>query len=266
MTREEILKHLQKIEVQYNVKILYAVESGSRAWGFSSLDSDWDVRFIYVHPLNWYLTVNLSRDVIEIMTDEGFDAVGWDIRKALQLYRKTNPTMLEWLRSPIVYIDNMQLKSVLLSSEIHFFNTKRGIYHYFHVATNHQNRYLEKRGVELKRFLYYFRSLLACKWIIKNGTPPPVPFEELVATMVDDKQILDSITGLLTLKRKSKEHDKEIVTESLLIYGAKLQKEVESELSQFVEHKPTLEKDPVLDALLYNMVTKSETANYSNLR
>lgn len=173
MTREEILKHLQKIEVQYNVKILYAVESGSRAWGFSSPDSDWDVRFIYVHPLNWYLTVNLSRDVIEIMTDEGFDAVGWDIRKALQLYRKTNPTMLEWLRSPIVYIDNMQLKSVLLSSEIHFFNTKRGIYHYFHVATNHQNRYLEKRGVELKRFLYYFRSLLACKWIIKNGTPPP---------------------------------------------------------------------------------------------
>lgn len=55
MTREEILKHLQKIEVQYNVKILYAVESGSRAWGFSSPDSDWDVRFIYVHPLNWYL-------------------------------------------------------------------------------------------------------------------------------------------------------------------------------------------------------------------
>ena len=99
MTREEILKHLQKIKVQYNVKILYAAESGSRAWGFSSPDSDWDVRFIYVHPLNWYLTVNFNRDVIEIMTDEGFDAVGWDIRKTLQLYRKTNPTMLEWLKS-----------------------------------------------------------------------------------------------------------------------------------------------------------------------
>lgn len=116
------------------------------------------------------------------MTDEGFDAVGWDIRKTLQLYRKTNPTMLEWLRSPIVYIDNMQLRNVPLSDEIHFFNTKRGVHHYFHVGTNHQNRYLEKRGIELKRFLYYFRSLLACKWIIKNGTPPPVPFEKLVSS------------------------------------------------------------------------------------
>ena len=106
--KEKITKKLSIIEKEYNVKIIYACESGSRAWGFESQDSDYDVRFIYFHDLNWYLSVEDRRDVIEKPADGVFDINGWDLRKTLKLLRKSNPPLLEWLQSPIVYnkIDN----------------------------------------------------------------------------------------------------------------------------------------------------------------
>ncbi len=102
MTKEFILANLSKIEREHNVKILFAAESGSRAWGSASPDSDWDIRFIYVHPLEWYLTVDSGRDVIEVMTDDGFDAAGWDIRKALGLFKRVNLTLYEWPNTPFI--------------------------------------------------------------------------------------------------------------------------------------------------------------------
>jgi len=102
--RDTILSRLDQIETQHGVKILYACESGSRAWGFPSTDSDYDVRFLYVHPAEWYLSVDEKRDVIERpLTPENFDIGGWDLRKALRLFRKSNPPLLEWLGSPNIY-------------------------------------------------------------------------------------------------------------------------------------------------------------------
>jgi predicted nucleotidyltransferase len=103
--KQEIIKCLDQIERDEDVRIFYACESGSRAWGFESTDSDWDVRFIYVHPRDWYLTIDIEekRDVIERPINDELDISGWDLRKALKLLRKSNPPLLEWLSSPIVY-------------------------------------------------------------------------------------------------------------------------------------------------------------------
>ena len=101
--QKEILKTLDQIEAQNNVKILYACESGSRAWGFPSPDSDYDVRYLYIRPVESYLKLFSERDVIEGPIDEVKDFVGWDLQKALKLLMKGNAPLIEWVRSPIVY-------------------------------------------------------------------------------------------------------------------------------------------------------------------
>lgn len=104
--QSEIMQRLYTIEKENNIKILYAIESGSRGWGFASKDSDYDVRFIYTHPTDWYLSIEDKKDFIEIPINDLLDINGWDIRKALLQYKKSNPTLMEWLSSPIVYMEN----------------------------------------------------------------------------------------------------------------------------------------------------------------
>ena len=103
--RAEILTRMHNAEKEHGVRILLAVESGSRAWGFESPNSDFDARFIYVHPRDWYLSVGLEeqRDVIEYPIVDDIDLNGWDLRKALRLFWKSNPAFVEWIQSPIVY-------------------------------------------------------------------------------------------------------------------------------------------------------------------
>lgn len=103
---ERVNKDLLAIEQAYNVKILYACESGSRACGFGSPDSDYEIRFIYVNKFLWYLTIKETRDVIECPIIDELDMNGWDLHKALRLLQMNNPTLLEWLQSPIVYFQH----------------------------------------------------------------------------------------------------------------------------------------------------------------
>jgi predicted nucleotidyltransferase len=86
-----------------DVVVLLAVESGSRAWGFSSKDSDYDARFIYLRRPEAYLSIRAPRDVIERRIVDEVDVNGWDLRKALGLLMKSNPPLLEWLQCPIIY-------------------------------------------------------------------------------------------------------------------------------------------------------------------
>jgi len=99
-----IMSELRSIETREDVRILFAIESGSRAWGFASPDSDFDVRFVYVRRQDWYLSLTPGRDVIELPLVGDDDINGWDIRKALNLALKPNPVLLEWLSSPVQYI------------------------------------------------------------------------------------------------------------------------------------------------------------------
>ena len=216
-----ILSKLKEIEQKYDVRILLAVEAGSRAWGFSSPDSDYDVRFVYVHPLDWYLSLCEQRDVIEEMDPDGvLDVSGWDLRKALGLLAKGNCGLAEWLASPIVYRMDPVFFLEINSLKNRYLRKVSAAHHYFCMAMNHDKRYLEKRRTELKRFLYHVRGLLAAKWIVEKDSFPPVPFLDLVKSEVKDDAVRVDILDLVGLKRQGKENDKVIVNDSLVEFAA----------------------------------------------
>lgn len=198
-----IAEKLEEIEKGENVRIIHCVESGSRAWGFASPDSDYDVRFIYVRPLDYYLRLDKTADVIEWQLDDVLDINGWDIKKALMLLHKSNPTLFEWNGSPIVYRTTEQWGRV--SDIINgFFIRKSGVYHYLSTAKSNYREYLKGEQVRLKKYFYVIRPILACKWILKEQTPPPMLFTELAEKYLDD-EIKAEVDKLLEVKMKTPE-------------------------------------------------------------
>ncbi len=169
---------LNEIEKTQKVRIIHAVESGSRAWGFASPDSDYDVRFIYIRPLEYYLKLEKTRDVIEYQLDETLDINGWDLQKALRLLYKSNPTLFEWNNSPIVYKTTPEWQRVrnIIND---YFKSKHGLYHYLSTAKSNYREYLRTDTVKLKKYFYVLRPVLSCKWIIDKNSPPPMLFSEL---------------------------------------------------------------------------------------
>ena len=220
---------LAGIEREERVKILYACESGSRAWGFSSPDSDYDVRFIFVRPLDDYLTLLPKRDVIEKMyKEEDIDLAGWDLRKAMNLFAKSNPSFYEWLNSPVVYLEDAEFIGKVRSMMDECFIPKASFHHYLGTAVSHDLRYLERKGIVLKRFLYYFRSLLCCRWVAERRTSPPVRFETLFGEMIGEQELLDAVNRMLEKKREGKEHDSSTVEDCLIDYGEGLRDQMET--------------------------------------
>ena len=177
----KIFEQLANIETDRDVRILYATESGSRAWGFASRNSYYDVRFIYIHQPNWYLSIRERRDVIECPISDDLDISGWDLRKALGLFSKLNPPLLEWLGSPIIYKDVCGLADKLREMLTTAFQPQRTMYHYLHMARGNYREYLKGEIVRLKKYLYVLRPILACLWIEKHGTMPPTEFSKLVS-------------------------------------------------------------------------------------
>ncbi|MFT3735011.1 MAG: nucleotidyltransferase domain-containing protein [Rhodocyclaceae bacterium] len=198
--RTRVLEALANIETEHNVTVLFACESGSRGWGFASPDSDYDVRFIYVHRLPWYLTVEAQRDVIELPISDELDVSGWELRKALQLLRKSNPTLLEWLDSPVVYREDAAVAQRLRELAPLFFSSLRGRYHYLAMAKKNFRGYLQGESVRLKKYLYVLRPLLALRWIDVGKGMPPMRFADLAAGVLDDVALLDEINRLLAIK------------------------------------------------------------------
>ncbi len=198
-----IEQKLNEIEERENVRILHCIESGSRAWGFASPDSDFDVRFIYVRPKEFYLRLEKMRDVIEWQLDDTLDINGWDLQKAMRLLHKSNPTLFEWNTSPIVYrtTEEWQAMSGLINR---CFVTKSGLYHYLSTARSNYREYLRGENVRLKKYFYVLRPLLACRWIIGRGTPPPMLFSELLEAY-PPQEIRSDVETLLELKMNSPE-------------------------------------------------------------
>lgn len=197
--RERILEELRKIEETEDVKIIMAIESGSRAWGFASPDSDYDVRFIYVRKKEDYLKLEGVRDVIEWRLDETLDINGWDIKKALQLLHKSNPTVFEWCASPIVYMEREEfgwLKELLPE----YFSVKKSLFHYWHMAETNYWEYLKGEEVRVKKYFYVLRPLMAAKWILDKKSAPPMLFDDLVAAELEN-DLKPELTRLLELKK-----------------------------------------------------------------
>jgi len=198
-----ISDQLAELEKKEGVCILHAVESGSRAWGFASPDSDFDVRFIYVRRLEDYLKLETTRDVIEWRQDDVLDINGWDLQKALRLLRNSNPTLFEWNNSPIVY--RTTSKWAAISKEINDYFLKRaGLHHYLNTAKSNYRTYLKGETVRLKKYFYVLRPLLACRWILDKSCPPPMLFSDLMEAECEP-EIRPVIDDLLELKAVSSE-------------------------------------------------------------
>jgi predicted nucleotidyltransferase len=184
------------------VRVLYACESGSRAWGFASHDSDYDVRFLYVHPRDWYLSVDERRDVIEQPLDDELDVSGWELRKALRLLRKSNPPLLEWLKSPLVYRQDAAFVAEFSELAVDFYSPRRCFAHYLHMAFGNWRNYLLGRElVSLKKYLYVFRPLLACRWLERGLGQVPMLFAELVATVLEEPDVRAALDELVARKQ-----------------------------------------------------------------
>ena len=204
--RDEILARVRSAEAEHSVRILYACESGSRAWNFASPDSDYDVRFIYVRDRDWYLSfdVETRRDVIEYPIADDIDCSGWDVRKALYLFTRTNGALFEWLHSPILYIEEGTLARSLRELAARAINPTALCYHYSHMARRNAREYLYEDQVLLKKYFYMLRPLLAIRYIEARCGIPPVRFEDLVDA-VGPPEIRSSIAALLELKRRTEE-------------------------------------------------------------
>lgn len=201
--RGQIEEELRRIEREDNVQILYACESGSRAWGFPSQDSDYDVRFIYVRPEDWYLSIFQKRDVIERPISDRLDVNGWDLKKALNLFRKSNPPLLEWLQSPIIYRENSKITEQIRRLAAASFSPKACMLHYVHMAKGNYREYLQGEQVKIKKYFYVLRPVLACQWIEKHRTMPPIEFDRLVSDLVPEGSGLREAIGSLLLRKRA---------------------------------------------------------------
>jgi predicted nucleotidyltransferase len=195
---KQIKAELLEIERRENVRILRAVESGSRAWGFASPDSDYDVRFIYIRQPEYYLRLGKTRGVIDWKLDDVLDINGWDLQKALRLLCKSNPTLFEWASSPMVYHTTPEWAKISAIFPDYFLS-KPGLYHYLRMAEGNYRDCLKGAMVKVKKYLYILRPILAAKWILSKGTPPPMLFSELVAAEAEPS-VAAEINKLLKIK------------------------------------------------------------------
>jgi len=250
---DRIRDELDRIERQQQVRILYACESGSRAWGFASADSDWDVRFVYLRPAAWYLTIADRRDVIEEPIAEDLDISGWDLPKALGLFRKSNPPLLEWLQSPTVYRETGALAARLRDLMPAYYSPISCLYHYLHMARGNHRQYLQGDEVWVKKYFYVLRPVLACLWIESGRGVVPTEFATLVEALVPDGALRAAIDRLVARKLAGAELDRgpriAAISEFLDEQLARLSGE---------NQQPPQTRDPApLDALFHDLLRET---------
>lgn len=193
-------------ENNYHVKIPLAVESGSRAWGFASPDSDYDCRFIYVHQKDWYVTVFEKRDVIEYAADPVYDINGWDLKKILQHIMKSNAVMFEWLLSNITYIRDPYVTGLLRDLAEEFFNPIAAGYHYLSIAKNKLSEILAEDEIKLKRYFYVLRPIANLNFMYQHGKIPYTEYDRTLAETDTAPEILSAVQELMAVKSVSGEN------------------------------------------------------------
>lgn len=267
--RAAVLDALQRIEREHDVRVLFACESGSRGWGFSSPDSDYDARFVYVHPLPWYLSVNEEtgpgepqRDVIELPIADDLDVSGWDLRKTLRLVAKSNPTLLEWLCSPVVYGQDDDATATLRTLVDESYSPLSSWHHYRSMAEANFRGYLRGEQVRTKKYLYVLRPVLACLWIERVGSPPPMAFEKLLDRLLPSGDLRADIERLLAKKRASAEVEDGPRVPSISAF-------LEFELERMATMAPMLERGSGigrgrLDAVFRKMIGASRAPYFSS--
>lgn len=203
--KHEIELRLRQVEQQRGVKIIYAAESGSRAWGLASPDSDYDVRFVYVQPREEYLRIDEQPDFIEWQLDAVYDINGWDLKKTLSQIASGNATVFEWMNSPVVYRTSQQWENMCPVFR-QYFSQKAAVRHYFGIAVKTFTKYLQDEKVRYKKYFYALRPLLAARYIENRHGEPPVLFEQLEGEL--PAELRETVGRLLEIKRQTAESEK----------------------------------------------------------
>lgn len=258
VTKDLILSKLKEVEDKERVRILYAVESGSRGWGFESKDSDYDVRFIYTHLLEWYLSIEDKSDVIEYPVSGSLDISGWDIKKALKLFKAFNPPLYEWLNSPIIYLENGKFAKKLRDLISKFYSPVACLQHYLSMAKGNYKAYLTGQKIKLKKYFYVLRPVFACMWIEDYKTMPPMEFEKIFNSQTTNSGLIHEVERLLERKRSGEElaiEDRIEVINNFL----------EEKIRYFEDYAKTMKiKQPARDDLLDNLFRET-LRNYESL-
>src|SRR5436309_15394355 len=199
----KIQSELTSLEGSEGVVVVLAVESGSRAWGFPSIDSDYDVRFIYLRRPEWYLSIDLEerRDVIDRPIYGAIDLSGWDLRKPLKLFGKSNTPLLEWLLCSIIYLERFKVAARLRALLPTFYSPRASFFHYLHMAQGNHREYLRGESVWRKKYFYVLRPLLAMRWIELELGPVPIEFGRLLEATVTNTEIRRAIDELVDAKK-----------------------------------------------------------------
>lgn len=199
--KTKILKYLKKIEQEKDIKILLACETGSRAWGFPSPDSDYDIRLIYTHKKDWYLSLQEKKDTIDLMFENNdIDISGWDLRKSLRLLQKSNAALLERIQSPILYqVDTDFIKTINKLSKTQYSRIAT-MHHYLSMSKKFLDDIKEHKTYKLKKFFYALRSATACQWILEKEDNPPIEFRKMINGLNLEKDITNRIDELISLK------------------------------------------------------------------
>lgn len=194
---EKIIDSLKKIEKQKGVRILYACETGSRAWGFPSPDSDYDVRFIYCHEKDWYLQLGQRKDTIEVMTDD-LDITGWDLKKSLLLLKRSNTSLIERFQSPVEYYSDPGFKTSFLELIEQYYSPTAVFFHHYSLAVKFWEDLKDKQAFKLKSYFYLLRSLLSCNWIVRDSVVLPMHIGCLMEYISEDQKQM--VRDLINLK------------------------------------------------------------------
>ena len=252
--QDKIIRALKELEVKEQCRILFAAESGSRAWGFASPDSDYDIRAIYVKPEAWYWDITeKKRDTIEAQLPEDLDVSAWELRKALRLFNKCNPPLNEWLGSPIVYYADKEFYEKLKGFIPRFFDPVHAGHHYLAMAENAWKTVDSEGTITLKKLFYAQRGLLCAMWCAKFRSMPPTEFEKLLPAELISDEMLRSIRELRAQKQQAGEKNAIPVPKTLYDFYMVQREKVRQRLATFAFPLPD---NAVLGELLCRCMTK----------
>ena len=245
---KEIRAQLNQLEADHDIRILFACESGSRAWGFASPDSDYDVRFVYVHRPEWYLGIDRGKDFIAGPQDMVLDITGFELRKLLQLFRASNATVYEWLQSPVWYRKEEAFVEHLWALAGTYFSAMTALHHYLGLARNTMENFLTAEQVKLKKYFYALRPVLAAAWIAEYGNCPPMEFGQL-RPMIRVASVLDKVDALLA--KKAGVNESCLVAPDPVVHSF-----IQEHLARCTEYAKTLEKKEADAAALNELFRK----------
>jgi predicted nucleotidyltransferase len=218
-TVEAIDARLDAIVRDDHVAMPLAIESGSRAWGFASPDSDYDCRFLFVRRRRDYLTLWPRRDVIETPLDGLLDVNGWDLGKALRLIVKGNAVAVEWLRSPIAYRGDDEFRAELdrFAEEHAPLPLVRN--HYYHLGRRQWNATAGQDGMAVKKLFYNLRPAAALRWMRTHpDAMPPMRFQTLMAESAPPAHVADLVADLIARKAETRELGRAPVPEAIAAF------------------------------------------------